>query len=377
MTSRVGAVVTPEDTMTRLAPWIAALTAFVLTATAAGAQEAPALARLTGADKTPLQKLIAAAVKEGQVVYLDTVIQPATNDTLSEAFRKYYALPPAFKVNYTTMTPGNVITRLEQEMRANRITVDVGAVASPPWAFARVKEGRIMAYDSPEYAAYAKSFALGLGKPPYFAFNGAYFFVPMWNAETLKFTGTSWKDLLGVAPSGRLSTTDPTVSDSALMTYIGLRTIIDLPFFEEVAKLKPVLLYKSEIIASRLISGEDLLAMYGMPTRAYQFNQRGARLQVMSPKEGVVLLPQVMFILQDCPHPAAAKLWLDFILSEQGQTILAEREALISGRSGFVSPIPDVVPSIDTVKTIAINWDAITPDSMQKARAEWAGVFKR
>jgi iron(III) transport system substrate-binding protein len=363
--------------MRRIARFVAALIATVLISAAAQAQEAPALARASGADKARLQELIATAVQEGQVAYIDTVIQPATNDALSDAFRKYYGLPGSFKVSYTTMTPGNVITRIEQEMRANRITVDVGAVASPPWAFARVKEGRIMAYDSPEYPAYAASFAMGLGKPRYFAFNGAYYFVPMWNAETMKFAGTSWKDVRGVVPPGRISTTDPSVSDSALMTYIGMRTIFDLPFFEEIAQLKPVFMYKSETIAGRLISGEDLFAMYGMPTRAYQFNQKGAKLQFMTPREGVVLLPQVMFILQDCPHPAAARLWLDFVLSGDGQRILALREALISGRSDFVSPLPDVVPAIGEVRAIKVDWDLITPESMEKARQEWAAIFKR
>jgi len=356
---------------------LAALAAGVALTVSAAAESGPALTTALSADKVRLQELVAAAIKEGQVVHIDTVMQPATSDALGEAFRRHYGLSSSFKVSSTTMTPGNVITRLEQEMRANRITIDVGAVASPPWAFARVKEGRIMAYDSPEYSAYARSFALGLGKPGYFAFNGAYYFVPMWNAETMTFHGTSWTDLRGVVPPGRISTTDPTVSDSALMTYIGLRTVFDLPFFEELAQLKPVFMYKSETIAGRLISGEDLFAMYGMPTRAYQFNQRGAKLQFMEPKEGVVLLPQVMFIVQGCPHPASAKLWLDFVLSQEGQKILAQREALISGRSDFVSPIPTIVPSIDAVRAIPINWDSITPDSMQKARAEWAGVFKR
>jgi ABC-type Fe3+ transport system substrate-binding protein len=37
------------------------------------------------------------------------------------------------------------------------------------------------------------------------------------------------------------------------------------------------------------------------------------------PKEGVVLLPQAMFILATAPHPAPAKLWVDFMLSESAR----------------------------------------------------------
>jgi iron(III) transport system substrate-binding protein len=342
---------------------------------AAFAQEPLALAKAK--DKSALKELIAAALKEGQISYLDTVIRPTTNDALSAAFRAYYGLPASFKVNYTTMTPGNVITKLEQEIRAGRTSYDVGAVASPPWAHEQAKAGKILKYDSPEYAAFTRSFELGLGLPGYFAFNGAYYFVPMWNAESLDFKGTSWRDVLSVVQDGRFSTTDPSTSDSALMTYMGLRTFLGRDYFETVAKLKPSLLYKSETIAARLISGEDLFAMYGMPTRAYQFNLKGARLKFLTPSEGVVLLPQLMFILAGAQHPAAAKLWLDFVLSEPGQKILAEQEVLISGRAGFKSPLPDVVPSIDQVKAIKLDWAAISTADMQRARQEWLDIFKR
>ena len=83
------------------------------------------------------------------------------------------------------------------------------------------------------------------------------------------------------------------------------------------------------------------------------------------------------FILAKAPHPNAAKLWLDFTLSEQGQTILAKREALISGRSGFKSPLPEYAPAIDSINAIPVEWEKVTLDEMQKARDEWASLFMR
>ena len=343
---------------------------------AAVAQEAPALAKASGAAKATLQGLIAAALKEGQVAYIDTVIQPPTNDALTTAFRKYYGLPNSFKVNYLTMAPANIITRFEQEIRAGRLTVDVGAVGSPSWAFAKAAEGQFLEYESPEYAAFSKTFDLKLAKKNFFAFNGAYYFVPMWNTETLKFTGTSWKDVVGSVPAGRISTSDGSASDPTLNTYMGLRKVLDVAFFEAVAKLKPSFMYKSENTASRLVSGEDLMATLGMPTRAYQFNAKGAKLEFMRPTEGVVVIPQTMFIFAKAPHPAAAKLWFDFVLCEEGQTILAQREYLMSGRSGFVHPVAGF-PTLESVKAIPLDYEAITPEEMQKYRNEWSGIFKK
>jgi len=132
---------------------------------------------------------------------------------------------------------------------------------------------------------------------------------------------------------------------------------------------------RSEATAERLVTGQDLMAFGGMPTRVYQYNERGANLKFLMPSEGVVLLGQGTFILNKAPHPNAAKLWLDFTLSEQGQTILSRREALISGRSGFKSPLPDYAPAFDSLKVIKMDWEHITTDDIRKAKEEWLSIF--
>jgi iron(III) transport system substrate-binding protein len=118
-----------------------------------------------------------------------------------------------------------------------------------------------------------------------------------------------------------------------------------------------------------------MMAQGGMPTRAFQFNERGAKLKFILPKEGVVVLPEATFILKDAPHPNAAKLWVDFVLSEAGQKIIVQHEALISGRDGFQSPLPEYAPAIDSLKAIPVEWEKVSLDDMQQARDEWASLF--
>ena len=353
---------------------VGALTLLML-ATSAYAQEPPALAKASAAEKARLAPIIEAAKKEGALSYWDVVVQPETNDALSAAFRKQYGLPASFQINYTLSVTTNLITRVQQEIEANRVTIDVAAVAAPTWLFERVKTGDFLAYDSPEFANYGQIFDAGLGERGVFAINGAYIFVPMWNEDNLKFSGTSLKDVINAVPPGRLSQGDVTKSASYLNTYVGEKTAVDASFFRDLAKMKPSFLIRSEQIASRLVSGEDLMSLTGMPTRAYQNNQKGARLKFMLPKEGVVLMPQGMFILKKAPHPNAAKLWTDFILSEEGQTILVKHEALISGRSGFKSPLPDYAPPIESLKLIKIDWKSMSTAELQKIRQEWIGIF--
>jgi iron(III) transport system substrate-binding protein len=347
----------------------------LLCASMAFAQDPPAVLAMGAGERDGLRATIEAAKKEGAVSYWDTVIQPETHDALTAAFREAYGLPGGFAVKYTLSATLGLITRVEQEVGSGNVTIDIASIASPPWINGMVAAGHIMKYDSPSYRAFGAVFEAKLGKPSYYAFNGAYMFVPMWNADTLKFNGKSWKDVLGAVPPGRFSLNDSGNSATAVLAYMGLRTLFGTEYFTELAKMKPAFVLRSEATAERLVSGQDLMAFGGMPTRAYQYNERGANLKFLLPEEGVVLLGQGSFILTKAPHPNAARLWIDFILSEEGQTILSKREALISGRSGFKSPLPDYAPAIDSLKVIRLDWDAIGEADIRKAKAEWQSIF--
>jgi iron(III) transport system substrate-binding protein len=351
-----------------------ALGAFFLAGPAL-AQDPPALENAAPADREALRATLEAAKREGTVSYWDTIIQPETHEELVAAFRKYYGLPASFAVKYTLSPTLALVTRVEQEVGAGNVTIDVASIASPPWISGLVTAGHIQKYDSPEYRHFGAAFAAGLGKPSYFAFNGGYAFVPSWNSDTLNFEGKSWKDVLGAVPPGRISINDSPKSATGLLTYMALRKLLGEDYFHALAKMKPIFIIRSEQTAERLVSGQDLMAFGGMPSRIYQYNERGANLKYVLPEEGILLLGQGSFILAKAPHPNAAKLWLDFTLSEQGQKILALREALISGRSGFTSPLPLYAPAIDTMKLIKVDWDSITPDDLRKAKEEWLSLF--
>ena len=356
---------------------IASLLFAGLVAASPAKSQAPALNGASDAEKLRITALVAEAAREGTLTYWDTVLQPATKNALLPAFIDHFGLPKTFKIEFSEIAPSNMITRLEQESKAGRATVDVAAVASPIWVSAQARAGALMKYDSPEYKNYSTVAEAGLVEPGLYAFNGAYVFVPMWDPDKAKLAGDSWKDVLAVLQEGRVSVGNGAASDATIMTYMGLKIAMGRDYVEALAARKPVFIPKSETIASRVVTGEDTMAFMGMPTRAYQMNQKGANLRYVLPKEGVTLLPQNFFILANATHPAASKLWFDFILSEKGQKIIVEKEAMISGRNGFVSPIPDYAPPISKLNLVHIDWNKMTPEDLQAARREWMAIFKQ
>jgi iron(III) transport system substrate-binding protein len=354
--------------------FLAAVAVFAV-ARSSEAQEPPAFQDVSNEEKARLTELIDAAKKEGSLAYWDVVIQPETNDALTAAFRKHYGLPNGFQVHYQLSATAPLVTRVEQEINAGRVTIDVAAVGSPSWVFERAAAGDALEYDSPQYKFYSDVMARGLGRKGMFAFNGAYLFVPMWSDDRMKFRGKSWKDVINAVPAGRVSIGDVAKSVAYLATYAGQREFLDQNYFRAIAAMKPSFLIRSEQIAGRLVTGEDLMAFSGMPTRAYQYNQKGGKLKFLLPEEGSVLLPQSMFILAKAPHPNAAKLWIDFILSEQGQNILVKGEAMVSGRTGFKSPLPEYAPAIDSLKLINVDWAGLSSEKLKRLRDEWTEIF--
>jgi iron(III) transport system substrate-binding protein len=232
-----------------------------------------------------------------------------------------------------------------------------------------------MRYRSHEYDAYQDVIKAGLGVDGSFVLNGGYAQIPIWNADILKFDGKSYRDVLNAAVPGRFSIGDVVQSESHLTTYAGLRQVLDVEFFKEMAKKKPTFVGRSEQSAQRILTGQDVIAFGGNPSRVHQSNQKGAKLRILYPAEGFTFLPQLTFVLAKAPHPNAAKLWIDFVLSEKGQQILAEKEALISGRKGFKSPIPAIAPDFASLKIIPVDWEKITADRLMKYREEWITIF--
>lgn len=73
---------------------------------------------------------------------------------------------------------------------------------------------------------------------------------------------------------------------------------------------------------------------------SYDFNHykakwnEGAECEIVIPQDGTVTVPYVVSLVKEGPNPEGGKLWLNWMLSEEGQKIFAE---------GFVRP---VVPGI-------------------------------
>ena len=83
----------------------------------------------------------------------------------------------------------------------------------------------------------------------------------------------------------------------------------------------------------RISSGENLLGFNIFNSYAALRAKKDPSIGIVLPKDYALVMSRVMFISKTAKNPNAAKLWLDYILSKRGQTIIANQAELGSIRS--------------------------------------------
>lgn len=367
--------------------WIAAaafaVAGSVVSAPIAQAQEAPALAAIKDAkEKARVSALIEAAKKEGQLSWIGVQIEPdAANAALNE-FKRYYGLNDA-KTEYTYAATGAIVTRVEQLLKAKRNNFDIVWNASWAWYKDLLKRGEIMQYESPNYAAYTLSDKHGLSVKGYWAAD-AYTFAPVYNTKAIEDAGikdfhpTSWKDFTDPRLAGKIALINVLISTSAAPVLDGVSKTMGEDWLKSLGKLKPTLHSKAAQGRDWVGSGEFAVAMFNSPKDAFSLAKRKLPTKQVFPKEGVVLIPFPAIIMNSAPHPATAKLFIDFVRSAHGtQTLMDSGALLFFGRPGVKPKDPEILPAAENVKAIPFNWDTDATNAKIKAfraKAESYGI---
>lgn len=79
--------------------------------------------------------------------------------------------------------------------------------------------------------------------------------------------------------------------------------------------------------------GYNLLGSYAM-----HWAQTHPEVIVQIPQDYSLVMMRMAFIHRDAPHPAAARAFLDFLLSQEGQRVIAGETPLFSVRPGVIGP---------------------------------------
>lgn len=294
---------------------------------------APVLAQVPAGYPANYQQLIDAARKEAKlVVYGATdskAVQPLVKD--------FNTLYPGITVEYNDMNSTEVYNRFISEAAAGGDTADALWSSAMDLQIKLAAGGYALPYKSVEAAkipgwAVWKDMAYGTTyEPAVFVYNkrlvtGAE--IPQTHADFARIIAQpKFKD--------KVTTYD--IEKSGVGFMFMTQDAQDFPQFgalqQAFGAARVRVQSSTGTMLERISSGENLIGYNVLGPYALVRAKSDPSLGVVLPKDYTLVMSRVLFINKSAKHPNAAKLWMDYILSKRGQTVIANESKLYAIRA--------------------------------------------
>ena len=302
-----------------------------------------------------------AAKKEGKVVLYGTVVPQAMESTFKSFENKY-----GIKVEYWRGSANAVTDRAVNEWRAGRPGYDV-VEGNPGLNLVLKNEGAFAKFVPPASEKFAEQFK---DKDSMMT---AWRIIPisiLYNTDTVKAADRprSLDDLIDPKWKDKISIPNPTQhAETAQFLWNLQKSKGDkwLDFIKALAGQEPHLVESFAPVPTALIKGE---AQVGIGYIKYLKQYKGPLGYVLLDKHFTEL--NVMSVGSKAANPNAARLYVEFICSAEGQKLVAEQ--------GEFALYPGIYPSIkdaDKVVATTVLMDRPSPEEFKKLNAEFRSIF--
>jgi iron(III) transport system substrate-binding protein len=257
---------------------------------------------------------IAKAEQEGEFLYYTHDSEPAAAGIV-EAFGKDF---PKIKGKYFRLQNSSLFSKVLAERQAGQYNVDVIQFSEPTTALDFQKRGGYTRYVSPQAKFYAPEH---LSNPV-----GDYFWVGVtfagiaYNTEKVKPEDApkGWKDILKPIWNNAVNVKQSN-SGMQFVQWYELRKLYGEGFWKEFAKLKPRGFDSRVQLFDRLAKGDDKLCALAEYAGYLLHKEKGAPIAFVAPEDGLPASPLLNGVADRAPHPEAARLFVDWMMSPRGQ----------------------------------------------------------
>ncbi len=261
---------------------------------------------------TPSPALVDAARKEGKLIFYGVSFTEVLTETI-QAFNKRF---PFIRIELTRLPGGQMFTRVRTEAASGKLVADL--VDHSDRGLMQSIEDLFADYAPPNAADFLPS---AIVSPKLWPTTTAGWCIS-YNTELVKNPPKNWMDLtkaeygngmIGqvIAPSGGTTWTRAMFE----------RQVLAEDYWARQAATKPRLFPSGAPLADALVRGEVSIAPL-VHNIAFQKKRDGAPIENFFPPEGIPVTPYAAGIPKTAKNVNAAKLFLDWLLSDEGQTHL-------------------------------------------------------
>jgi iron(III) transport system substrate-binding protein len=310
--------------------------------------------------------LIAAAQREGEVTWYTTQIVNQFGRPAMDAFQKRYGI----KVNFVRADSVELAARMISEAQAGRLQADVfdGTATAPA-----LKRAGLVLQWLPDRA---KGWPAEYRDPEgYWVATNIFVHTPARNTNLVP-NGSeprTWRDLLDPRWKNKMAWVTHATSSGA-PGFVGV-VLAELGETEGKAYLRALAAQSiiglggsARTLVDQSIAGEYPLALQVFNHQPVISARRGAPIDwiPMSPAMAVL---SVAGVTRSAPHPNAAKLLVDFFVSDEGQKLFRDAD--------YIPVAPDVPPREASLRPDGQRFRGIffSPEKMDASMPHWLDVY--
>jgi iron(III) transport system substrate-binding protein len=270
-------------------------------------------------------ELVAAATKEGRVIYYGSVDLLVTQK-LTSAFEAKY---PGIKLQVERSGSERIFQRIEQEYKSGIHGADV-VETSDGSHFLTFKEQKFLAADEPEDVAKLWPAKARDADGMYAAFR-ATLTVLAYRSDLVKpgDAPKTWTDLLDPKYKKMMVKAHPAYSGNNMTSTYALSRLLGWGYFEKLGKQSVMQVQSSTEPPKVLSQGERTIQADGNEYLDFLAQDKGVPIKIVYPPEGSSIAYNNAAVLAAAPHPNAAKLLYAFMFSHEGQQMSVD----LGGRS--------------------------------------------
>lgn len=273
--------------------------------------------------------------------------QPNTDAQATvDAFKAKY---PKVEITFVRDGTPRVMAKLRAEIEAGQAQADVLLIADAVTMAGLKAEGRLLAHNNADVGAYPA----GLHDADKTWFSTKLITTGIVYNTKAPFKPTSWTDLLKPEAKGLVVMPSPLASGAALIHAAALTGNLEggWGYFEKLKANGAVAAQGNGDVLKQVAGGEKLFGMIVdfLPIRE---KAKGSPLEFVFPVEGVSAIGEPVAILKSSKNPIAAKAFVDFLISKEGQE-LAARQGYIAAHPAVA--LPPGYPDRSAIKIMNVD----------------------
>ena len=260
------------------------------------------------------------ACAQEQKLFVYTSMKESMLNDIKVSFSKKY---PGIKLDYQSAGAGKLMAKIAAERESGKILADVLWTSEVPDFYHLKEQGLLLPYISAEVAAI---------RNPLPDYDGSFTAVRLgtlgiaYNTRFIKEAPKSWEDLKKPAFKGAFGIANPALSGTAYMSVATLSKTFGWGFFENLRANGAKMGKGSGQVIDDTASG-DLVASLAVDYITLDKIKKGATMALVYPPE-MLVIPSPIAIFKNSPNVGAAKKFVDFMLSHEGQAIVAAQGTL-------------------------------------------------